>query len=168
MQVLFELPEQFVNLEEWAKWLLEQKGMAADAPSSSDGAVDGLAAGVRTVTSPAPEDPWAGMGDTTPPQNGQQAQTDPWTSSANPTGSGTTGATQAIPDQPPPYGTFVKNTDNGPVTTVFGKQGAPPCNHGQPAVWAEGSKNGKAWKSWACALSATKRWKEKCDFRQWA
>lgn len=155
-KVLVEVPDDLINWTEWARRQLAQGGLANTVESAASTTPPNQA------DSPASsaEDPWAGTNAQPAPQNGQG---DPWGSAARPTGNG---APQEPPATPPAYGTFrLANRDGAIRTAVFGKQGAPPCNHGQPAVYTE-FPSGKH--NWACALSQTKRWKDKCDFVQWS
>lgn len=165
-KVLVEVPDDLINWTEWARRQLDQGGLASsEMVGAATGSGESAASADTSQTSPSTgsDDPWQGTNAAPAAQNGQG---DPWGGASAPTGSGTNGQQPVeAPAQPMTYGTLVITGQKGNRTCTFGKQGAPPCNHGQPAVFTEFS-SGK--KNWACALSATKRWKEKCEFTQWA
>lgn len=119
-----------------------------------------------------------------PPQQGfsqpqgqpQSAGGDPWDNApAAPAQAGSapqsTGYVVASPENPPANGVVAVTTPNGDQTWTCGRQGAPLCKHNQPAAYVEGigkPPNRKPWAAWRCALGCSQRWKEKCDYSEFA
>lgn len=103
------------------------------------------------------------------PAEDDSVASDPWANPANQNGNGGGPTASQPPVVPPTSGTINVNTPKGPRTVTFGKYGAPPCMHGQPAAFVEWTKpDGNKGKRWTCAAGFTQRWKDKCDFNQWA
>lgn len=83
-------------------------------------------------------------------------------------------------DASPAADVATQATSSGPVSIVldvpgkgqqkwtFNSGNAPTCGCGNPAAFAEGATNGKAWKRWTCAKGRPDQdnWKSKCDFNE--
>jgi hypothetical protein len=152
-QVLIDIDDEFIDWEGWARKRFASAGIHVENADLA-GAQDFATPPDEPPLPPEPEDPWARPTSAAPAATGQ---------SSAPTTTPTGGRPAS-----PPRDAFTYKDDRGNVHT-FNKAGAPPCEHGQPAVYVTGyGKNSKPWKQWRCAASSTDAWKNKCEFSQWA
>ena len=166
-QVLIDVPDEFIDWAGWAQAHLKTELGATPVSDAETGPVNPAA---EASQAPA-DDPWgAPAADASDTPAG--AASDPWSAPA------TAGAPTPAASTAPPTGTYTTRPGTPPSTgsyTVDGKThefgigGAPVCGHNQPAVKVTGRNDkGKQWKQFRCALSSTDRWKDKCEFSQWA
>lgn len=106
-----------------------------------------------------PEDPWGSPTSAATAAPRSEASSAPPARTSEPAGR----------PSAPPTGPYRYRDDRGNMNE-FNRDGAPPCTHGQPAVYVTGKseKTGKFWKQWRCAFSPTDRWADKCEFSTWA
>lgn len=142
-KLIVEVDDKFID---WAGWARE-----ALANGNIPGEVVRDEAPEPTVAADEPEDPWSAV----PAKPAAR----PAPESASAPSSGGQPAT-------PPTGAY-EYTEDG-KTHKFGVEGAPLCEHDRPAVLVRGKGQKREWKQWRCALSSTDRWKDKCEFSEWA
>ena len=180
MSAMIAVNDEFINLlaEAIAKRNLELGGVlpgsaTQENPTSGAQTTTTTSATAQDASSAAP-DPWASTGGEAPGTTPASETQDPWSAPANGAASSGAASTQPTtsapatttqPDQPLASGTITTQVKTGLMQATFGKYGAPPCQHGQPAVYIT-FPSGKH--KWSCALGSTKRWQEKCGFEQWA
>lgn len=140
-KIVLDIPDKYIDFEGWARETLSQHGMSHTVVETSEDAEgDGT-----------PEDPWSAA-----PSGARQTPRSAPTSTQSDSGQ---------PATPPKTGSFIADGKKH----EFGLEGAPECDHNRPCVRVSGkNQKGKPWKQWRCALSSTDRWKDKCDFSEWA
>jgi hypothetical protein len=144
-KVLIEVPDEFID---WAGWTQHQLKTELGASPAEDHEAPG------TTPADEPEDPWTRPTSAPPASQTASAPRSDTTEDGQPSS--------------PPKGAYTFRAADGKVHT-FNKAGAPDCDHDQPAVHVAGkSTTGKNWRQYRCALSSTERWKDKCEFSDWA
>jgi hypothetical protein len=180
MQVSFT----FDNLDEAARVLelLNDGDWPNPTASGANASRNGGRAGGSASASAEDRPPWeADEADAASSERAaNEPASDPWadggsaSSSASGGNSGRSSSKQADFSDVPSSGYDTKATASAFLGYVFGSSDAPNCEHDQPAVLVRGWKGmdhadgDPDWAQWRCALSATKGWKDKCDFQDWA
>lgn len=177
MQVSFT----FDNLDEAARVLelLNDGDWPNPTASGANASRNGGRAGGSASASAEERPPWEDDEGGSSQNDSAASDVDPWadggsaSSRASGGNSGRSSAKQADFSSVPTSGYDTKATASAFLGYVFGSQDAPNCDHGEPAVLVRGWKGmdhadgDPDWAQWRCALSATKAWKDKCDFQDW-
>lgn len=150
-KVILDIPDKYIDMLGWARETLAEHGISGEVVSDE--------------AAPA-EDPWAGT------DTSSETGEDPWNAPSSGSRPARTtsppkeaAASSVQPATPPKSGKYSADGK----THEFGLEGAPLCDHNQPAVRVSGKNaKGKSWKQYRCALSSTDIWKDKCDFSEWA
>lgn len=150
-------------------FMTDDPNEAADLLAYVNGKMRNGGAGTREsghqrAAEPSSASTGSGWGD--PPSDNDA---DPWADSGS-TGSTASTSTGSGPWAEVPAGYVERwdDTKQGKRHVEFGCDDAPDCACGHAAVKVSGKGQKGIWSQWRCALSATKSYKAKCDFQEWA